>query len=212
MKKIKPLILPITVIAILIVVGSVLAIVLRPSETPSDRSAEDKADSLMIDVETIEWEIQDIGKLCTAEYNFTAVETIENSKLKVWFISLPWSSSKAIIQYEGTITAGINFENVSVEPDAESKTLNITLPKAEILSKELDYDSFKWLDEKECMFNKLDLEDANAAAKDLLGKEAEEATEKGLLVDAQDNAKTIIHTMFDSLCDNVGYSVVITFA
>ena len=212
MKKINPLILPIAVITSLIIVGAVLAIVLRPYGESTKSADMSKSASLKIDVETIEWEIQDIGKLCTAEYDFTAVETIENSKIKVWVISIPWSSSKAIIQYSGTIAAGIDFENAAIEADAESKTLNVALPKAEILNKQLDYDSFKWLDEKNGLFNKLDLEDANDAAKELLSKEAEEATEKGLLTDAQYNAEKIIHTMYDGLCDKVGYSIVITFA
>ena len=91
--------------------------------------------------EMIREEIRDIGELATEEYEYTAVETYDESKSFNGF-EIPFTQSKFIFSYDGNIKAGIDYSSIEVEKDDAKKQVLITLPKAKILSSEIDEKSF----------------------------------------------------------------------
>ena len=102
--------------------------------------------------ETIQSGLRDIGKLCTAEYYFTHVETFE-SQIDLFGLKIPGTKSSYVYSYDGKILAGVDFTKITVDKDDRSKTILISFPEAEIISTEIDQDSFTLYGEKKGLFN-----------------------------------------------------------
>jgi hypothetical protein len=116
-----------------------------------------------------------------------------------FIISTPFTSSKVIYSYSGTIKAGIRISDAKVDVDQNTKAIYVRLPEAEILSSELDQDSLEIYDEKQGFFSKMSMEDFNSFQRDLKAEAEEKAIEKGLLESAKENAKTIIEQMIQQI-------------
>lgn len=193
----------IIVIVLIVCIGIAVLFIWKHQQAKSLEAAEE-ADTSVHVLTTIESEMHDIGKLCTAEYCFTMADSFTNDEAKILFIKI---QSSAIIQYSGTITAGIDFSNVKVDVDDREKTVQVTIPAAEIISKEVDPDSFKILDEKSRVFNPFSLEDGNKALGNVISGAEEDAINNGILERAQKNAESIITSMLSTVCSAEGYEI-----
>jgi hypothetical protein len=140
--------------------------------------------------------IKSIGEMATAEYDYTMCQVAEKSS---FIISTPFTSSKVIYSYSGTIKAGIRISDAKIDVDQNTKAIYVRLPEAEILSSELDQDSLEIYDEKQGFFSKMSMEDLNSFQSDLKAEAEEKAIEKGLLESAKENAKTIIEQMIQQI-------------
>ncbi|HIT64986.1 MAG TPA: DUF4230 domain-containing protein [Candidatus Ventrimonas merdavium] len=60
-------------------------------------------------------------------------------------------------KWEGTIKAGIEITDITAEVDETNKVITVYLPKAKILSHEIDDESFETLDEKAGLFNPIEV-------------------------------------------------------
>ena len=158
--------------------------------------------------ETIRSNIANIGKLATAEYTYTHVEHFDSSRT-IGDFKIPLTKTSYIFSYDGTIIAGVDFTQTNVNKNDTSKT--ITLPEVEIISSDVDQDSFQLYDEKKNIFNPTDITDYAESFADLKTSEEQKAIDKGLLDDAKANACTIINSYMASL--NIpNYTTNITFA
>lgn len=93
------------------------------------------------------------------------------------------------MKYEAEINAGFNLEEVTIEVTDEAVV--VTVPKAEILSINIDPDSLEFYDNKTSLF-KTDRKEATKKALQEAQKDAEEnATRKGLLEAADKRAEVI---------------------
>ena len=81
---------------------------------------------ITVNVETIQDGLQDMGTLITQEYFFTQVEQYTKEK-KV--LSVFNTSSGFTYSYDGTVTAGIEFGEITVSSDEEAKMIMIELPR-----------------------------------------------------------------------------------
>ncbi|RHR64752.1 DUF4230 domain-containing protein [Coprococcus sp. AF16-5] len=160
--------------------------------------------------ETIRSNIANIGKLATAEYTYTHVEHFDSSRT-IGDFKIPLTKTSYIFSYDGTIIAGVDFTKTNVNKNDTSKTITITLPEVEIISSDVDQDSFQLYDEKKNIFNPTDITDYVESFADLKTSEEQKAIDKGLLDDAKANACTIINSYMASL--NIpNYTTNITFA
>lgn len=141
---------------------------------------------------------KNMGELATQEYYFTQVEQFSDKK-KLKGISIPFTSSSYTISYDGTIKAGIDFAAIEVEEEGDK--IIVTIPKAKILSTELDDNSFKVYDEKSSVFNKIEVSDVNDSIANLKENATKKADEKGLLEKADNNARILIENFVNSLVD-----------
>ena len=80
--------------------------------------------------------LDNVGELVTQVGYFTNVEVIENNR-ELWGITIPFTQSKYIFSYDGTIKAGIDFERVEWDADELGKSVTIRMPKVEVLSNEI---------------------------------------------------------------------------
>lgn len=159
-----------------------------------------------VSLDVIQTEINNIGELATLEYLYTDAGKFEDPKT-VFGINVPFTTKSFIAKWSGCIKAGIQIDKIIIDVDDKKQEILIYLPKAEILSHEIDNDSIETLDEKDGLFNPIKIEDVREF--DKISKEAmeERAIESGILTKATESAKEVIEKL---LRDDVtqGYTIV----
>lgn len=128
-------------------------------------------------------------ELTTLKYHYTNMGHFENQNTFYGY-KVPFTSKEFIVSYEGLINAGIDLDKMKV--DVGDKTIEIKIPPAEILSHEIYEDSLKVYDERESIFNRIDIEDYNNFSKDQKTEVEKRAIKKGLLKEADEESKKAI--------------------
>ena len=128
-------------------------------------------------------------ELTTLKYHYTNMGHFENQNTFYGY-NVPFTSKEFIVSYEGLINAGIDLDKIKV--DVGDKSIEIKIPPAEILSHEIYEDSLKVYDERESIFNRIDIEDYNNFSKDQKTEVEKRAIKKGLLKEADEESKKAI--------------------
>ena len=150
-----------------------------------------------INLELIHSEINNIGELATTEYLFTDAAKFSDSKqIKNW--NIPFTEKSFILRWSGKIKAGVELSKVTIDVDAESKKIVVSVPTAKILSYSVDSDSVEVLNEKDNIFNNISVDDK--VKFDAKTEEAmkNRAIENGLIEKAQKNAEDILLRLIQS--------------
>lgn len=140
-------------------------------------------------------QIQSISELATVEYNYTNMGKFEN-QATFYGWKVPFTTKSFIISYDGKIKAGIDMSLVEVK--VASKKISVTVPKAKILSHEINEKSIEVFDETANIFNQISITDYNQFAIDQKDKMETNVKEKGLIEEAQDKAASTIKTFINS--------------
>lgn len=128
-------------------------------------------------------------ELTTLKYHYTNMGHFENQNTFYGY-KVPFTSKEFIVSYEGLINAGIDLNKMKV--DVGDKSIEVRIPAAEILSHEIYEDSLKVYDERESIFNRIDIEDYNDFSKDQKSEMEKKAIKKGLLKEADEESKRAI--------------------
>ena len=128
-------------------------------------------------------------ELTTLKYHYTNMGHFENQNTFYGY-KVPFTSKEFIVSYEGLINAGIDLNKMKV--DVGDKSIEVRIPAAEILSHEIYEDSLKVYDERESIFNRIDIEDYNDFSKDQKSEIEKRAIKKGLLKKADEESKRAI--------------------
>ncbi len=159
-----------------------------------------------ITAEVIRENLQDVGVLTTEEYYFT--EVISYSKVKkLWKIELGITESSYLISYDGVVTAGIDFTAVDVQKDDEQKRILIILPKSEILSVDIDPESFQLYSEKEGLGNPVSVTDYNQSLVEMEQNARQKALDRGILTRADGNARKLVGQLVAGLVNTEEYTI-----
>jgi hypothetical protein len=185
---------------------AVLSATTQSSEVQDDDTNNDRFVKIKTTItsETLQDGLRDMGVLITQEYYFTQVENYEKTKTIMKFFT---SSSNFIYSYDGVVTAGVDFNNITVEKDDTDNVIIITVPQSEIQYIDIDYDSFKIYSEKDGLWNPTSIEDYNDSLVALKKSVEEKAIEKGVLDKADENAKTIIQNFVTGIVDDSDYTI-----
>ncbi len=179
---------------------------------------------IVISGETIESGIREMGKLCTAEYYFTHVSSFEEcSKLPtetrikgtnivIPDITIPGTVKTFVYSYDGTITAGVDFGEIRLEKNDDKKTVTVVMPQPEIISSSVDPDSFKLYNEKTGIFTTLKVTDVTDSFNSLIKDEEQKARDRGILTQAQANAKALVENFIRNTCGLEGFEVKLEFS
>lgn len=164
-----------------------------------------------VNISVINSEIKEIGELATIEYIYTDAGKFSDPA-QFFGKDIPFSitTKTFIAKWDGCIKAGVNVEEIVVDVNKLKKEIVIHIPKAEILSHELDDESFETLGEKDGLFNPIKIDDIRKF--DTVCKENMEkrAIENGILEKALENAKEIIYKLINTdVVEKQGY--IITF-
>ena len=143
----------------------------------------------MTDSKTTKVGFEDIGELATQSAHCTEVNVTEAAR-ELFGLEIPFTESKYIYSYDIVIKAGFNFEEIEWEENGN--TIEVSLPEAEILSSEIDLDSFKIYHEDESIFREITMTENNEALSSMKQRAEEDAVNNGLLENASSNAKTIL--------------------
>ncbi len=158
-----------------------------------------------VNVETIEDGLKNMGTLITQEYYFTQVETY-TKEMKV--LNIIPSSSGFTYSYDGTVTAGIDFEGITMEKDDETKTITVTVPASQIQSVNVDTSTFKVYSEKDSLWNPMKITDYNVSLSEFENAAKEKALKSGILQKSDEQAKTLISNFIGNFPSASGYTIV----
>ena len=135
--------------------------------------------------------ILDISELSTAGYD-------EDGKTLLYHVA-----------YEGTVSAGIDFDKLKVKVNPDKKEIRITVPEAKILDCSVNEGSLKYIFEKDEYNTATISADAYKVSKEDLKKKANEETRITEL--AKENAISAISGLIEPWVDQVDdeYTVII---
>ena len=160
-----------------------------------------------VTVETLEDGVRDMGLLITQEYYFT--DAVSQSKVKTLFnIPLGFTETSYVATYDGVVTAGLDFTKIRVELDSEAKTVTVRMPGAEIQNVDIDPNSFVLYSEKNGIGNPLSVSEYNGSLVELENKARTRAEERGLIEQADENAKRIVRSLIGGLLDLSQYRLI----
>lgn len=149
---------------------------------------------------------EDIGELATQVAYCEEVNVTEASR-ELWGVTIPFTQSKYIYSYDVEIKAGLDFGEIRWSVDEENAVIQVELPEARVLSRELDTDSFKLYLEEESIFRQITMEENNEALASLLDTAEADAVANGLLDEARSNAETILRGFFANVYDLGTYEI-----
>ena len=149
---------------------------------------------------------EDIGELATQVAYCEGVNVTEAS-WELWGVTIPFTQSKYIYSYDVEIKAGLDFGEIRWSVDEENAVIQVELPEARVLSRELDTDSFKLYHEEESIFRQITMEENNEALASLLDTAEADAVANGLLDEARSNAETILRGFFANVYDLGTYEI-----
>ena len=144
---------------------------------------------IFFDSKTTKIGFENIGELATQTAYSTQLGVIDDSR-ELYGVTIPFTNSKYIYSYDVVIKAGFDFGDI--EWNENNNVIEVKLPKAKILSSELDLNSFKIYHENESVFNQITITENNEAMKKLQKTAEENAVANGLLENARDNSETIL--------------------
>ena len=150
----------------------------------------------LISSETVESSLKEAKELTTLKYHYKNIASFENSQEFQGF-KLPFTTKRFLYTYSGVIHAGVDLDKVKVDVNNEDKSISVSLPKSKILSHDIDEKSVMFYDEKNSIFNPLDLEDYSNFRKEEEAKVEKEAIDKGLLDEAYEQSKKAVEDILN---------------
>ena len=176
-------------------------------ERLSEPTATYEEASKEINISVISTKIQEIGELATIEYLYTDAGKFSDPK-QLFGHDIPFTTKSFIAKWDGSIKAGVKVDKITVEVNKITKKIIVHIPKAEILSHEIDDKSFETLDEQDGLFNSIEIDDIwefDTKSKENMEKRA---IENGILDKAFENAKTMISKLINTdLVEEQGYKI-----
>lgn len=155
-------------------------------------SARPKETAPQLDAVVLESQLSSISELASVTYSYTNMSQFTSSG-DFYGVKIPFTTKSFILTYDGDIKAGIDLTGVQV--DVQGDAVTVTLPKAAILSHEIDENSVEVFDEKTSIFNPFTVEDFTAFQADQKAAMEEKALSRGLLEEAQSRAEDSVRTL-----------------
>lgn len=126
------------------------------------------------------------------DYNIVDKQSVASSFFGLF--DLPFTGNSFWYRYAGTIKAGVNLETAEIDDQGDRVT--ITLDPAYIISNTPDMDTSGVLEENNNMLNPIQVGDVDEFQRWCVEQSEEQATEGGLLEEAQAQAEAQISRLF----------------
>ncbi|NLV77197.1 MAG: DUF4230 domain-containing protein [Tissierellia bacterium] len=147
--------------------------------------------------DTIEEKLAKILEVATVKYNYTNVVTYKDN-MKVSGLNVPFTNKSFIIKYSGYIKAGVDLNGIETQV-IDPKTVKIILDKPKVFDNVIMEEDVYVYDERDSVFNKLSFNDLYDVLVEEKKSMEEEVIEKGLLNDAEKNAKDVLMSLLESM-------------
>lgn len=151
-------------------------------------------------------ELEQASDLITTDYHYTQFGKYENSlELNGW--SIPLTQKNFLLQYEGTIQCGIDLKDLDIT--IENQTITVNTPEIKVLSHAIDESSIQIYDEKNNLFNPIQVSDYKKFAVQQKKTVLKEAKKKGLMESSKKNAKKAIKKIIRLIPNTESYQIVV---
>jgi len=183
-KYIKPFLAAVVVIAVAIAAVRITSIF---------KSIPEVTEKTSINISNIENKIISIGELATLQYDYTNIIQYEHShQIGSW--NIPFTQKSYLVSIEGTVKIGLDMSSVSVTVSEQTKSINITIPKAVVLSHELIEDNTRVLEESSGLFNKISISDWATMATAKKQEVEAKIAESDMFTRAENDAVKMLHS------------------
>lgn len=205
-KTIKAGVLRVKWLILGIVIGAIICFLVTSSiYNEGKNAAHNTEEPVSVDVITIQQRLDRCAELASATYTYTNADVFSEENIFFGTFDIPGFTGKYfVMKYDGIIKAGINMDEVKIEPDGT--VIKVTLPNPVILSHELDEDSFEIIKEQDTVFTPFKPDDQSVFRSEQKSKMEQAAKENGLFEEATNNAETSIRAIIESSIPE-GYSV-----
>lgn len=149
---------------------------------------------------------ENIGQMVTQAAYCTEMNVTKDSR-KLFGMTIPFTQSEYIYSYDVEVRAGLDFSQIEWSVDEDNSIIQVRLPQVQILSSEINTDTFKVYHEEESIFTPIKLADNNDALKTLIENAKQDAVANGLLENAESNAETILRGFFANVYDLQKYKI-----
>ena len=150
----------------------------------------------VVNASTLEQGIFSIGEIATLEYDYTNVADLKHS-LEIQGWQVPLTQKSLIVVLDGTMKIGVEASGITVNLSEIEKKVDVTLPKAKILSHEIHEKDMRVLDETTNLFNPISVEDYKTVAV-AQKEEMENKVKSGdMFTRAQDDAMKMIRSFIE---------------
>lgn len=119
---------------------------------------------------------------------------------------------KTIYTCDGVITAGVDLKKAEIDINRTEMTMTITVPQAMVMANNLDDASFQLFDKKSGDFKTIKVGDKGIDTNAIKKAEEAKAIEKGVLTEAQSNAKNVIEKCILELEYTKAFAVTVILA
>lgn len=169
---------------------------------------EPELDGTTLTIQTVQEVLKPTAALITSEYHYTDADIYEDNK-KLFDFDLPFTNTKAVFTYKGTMSIGIDLQSVEYDISEETKEISITLPTIGILSHDIDLGSFQFPFEEESIFNPKEMSDYVGALDKLKNKQAELVlNDETYMSDALHNTQEVIRLFLENSEFTRDYTVI----
>lgn len=158
-------------------------------------AAQNSKKNTQLDAVVLENQLSQISELATVSYQYTNMAQFSSSN-DFYGVTIPFTTKKFILTYDGEIKAGVDLSQVKVTVAPEQVT--VTLPEAKILSHSIDEGSMEVFDEKTSIFNPFTVEDFSSFQADQKVEMEQKALERGLLEQATEKARSSVLAFLSS--------------
>ena len=169
------------------------------------------ADETTITAQDVEMALEPASELVTSVYRYKNAASVQAVKKLVDF-DLPGTLSRAVFTYSGTVKMGFDLSDIAIEVDDATKTITITLPPFDIISSEIDMDSFEFVLEDQSLFNPIDPSEYTGALSKLKQEANTQArNDEDFMRQAKLNAQTVLESFLRSAGIEEDYTIEFKF-
>ena len=157
-------------------------------------------DSLQIEAPAItssllKEELKYVKDLVTVEYRYTNADKAEFPGRVLFGQNIPFTGKSFIVSYDGVIKYGVDLSAVDVRVNEAARTVTVTVPQSKMVSHEIPESSFKALDEKDGLFNRIHIDDVTEFRQAQKTAMEAKASEMGLPRQAQEQSGAAIEAL-----------------
>ena len=167
-----------------------------------------QTEEITVSQSTLQAAISSASELVAYKYFYTNLGVSEKEKKLFNKYKVPFSKDKTIFTYDGVISAGYDLKSLEIEVVDKDKKIIITMPKARILSHDVDLDSFQTYDVKNSIFTSISIDEYSdfVAA---LKKDREEKLKNNeeFWNQVERNAETAIKELLTATGETANYAI-----
>lgn len=138
--------------------------------------------------------IEKMNEMVSASQQYCIVDKATDKNTLFNLIDIPFSENSFWYRYEGTLKAGVNFNEATF--DQVDSTIIVTLKQPYIISNTPNMEKSGVLEENNNIFNPIHVKDVDDFQSKCIAKSEEDALSGGLFAEAQANAEENLRNIF----------------